>query len=65
VIVANSNGPTRTFAKGALLVLLGCVALVIAVRLLMEIWPWLLGGVLVIGLGYGALAWWRWRRSRW
>ena len=63
--MAESNGTVRTFAKGAFLVLLGCIALVIAVQLLMQIWPWLLGGVLVVGLGYGLLTWWRWRRSRW
>ena len=59
------SGPVRTFTRGAGLLLLGCVGLFVAVQLLMQIWPWLLGGVLVIGLGYGALTWWRWRRSRW
>lgn len=55
----------RGFWNAALLLFGGCLLLWLAVQLIASIWIWLLVAVAIGIVGWGALLWWRSRRSRW
>ncbi|GAA3734728.1 hypothetical protein GCM10022239_08570 [Leifsonia bigeumensis] len=59
------TGPART-AWNAVLLLFGvCLVLWFCVKLIESIWPWLLGGAMIVLLIGGVTFWIRLRRGRW
>lgn len=59
------RSPVERFWHAALLVLGAVIALNLAISFLRPILPWLIGGLVLVGLGWLAIAIARWRRSQW
>ncbi|WP_433576807.1 hypothetical protein [Nocardia brasiliensis] len=57
--------PIRRFFTACLLVLFGMAALSLAVDLLVQIWPWLAGIGIIVGVILIGIAIWRTRRQPW
>lgn len=60
-----TKNPLDWFLRACLVLLFGTVALSLAVDLLTRIWPWLLGGAMIIATAWAAVAWWRSRSRPW
>lgn len=63
--MSESRSPLRRLFGGSLLLLASAVAVWLAVRLLAEIWPWLLLVVLLAATVWVVVALRRGRRDRW
>lgn len=59
------NNPARWFFHACLLLLLGVIALSVAIHLLQAIWPWALGLAVLAGATATAVTVWRVRRRPW
>ncbi|CAM4364668.1 hypothetical protein NONI108955_22765 [Nocardia ninae] len=57
--------PVQWFFKACLMILFGIVALSIAVDLLIQIWPWVVGVGIVVGTVVVGAQLWRERRQPW
>jgi uncharacterized membrane protein YgdD (TMEM256/DUF423 family) len=60
-----SNNPIQWFVHACVLLLIGTVALTVAIHLLQAIWPWLLGIALLAGAIMVSVVVWRIRRRPW
>jgi hypothetical protein len=59
------TSPARAFWHGCLLILGGCLALWVTVRILTEIWPWLVVAAALTAIIVTIILILRWRRQRW
>jgi hypothetical protein len=63
--MSEPTGPVRTAWNVVLLLFGVCLVLWLCVKLIESIWPWLLGGALILLLIAGVTFWIRLRRGRW
>ncbi|CAM3722501.1 hypothetical protein [Nocardiopsis rhodophaea] len=59
------SNPIQWFFRSSLLVLVAMLALAYSVELLRSILPWLVGIAVLVSVGWGVVAFIRWRRSHW
>ncbi|MDT0330893.1 hypothetical protein [Nocardiopsis lambiniae] len=59
------KNPIQWFFRSSLLVLVAMLALTYSMDLLRDLLPWLIGIALIVGVGWAAIAFIRWRRSQW
>jgi uncharacterized membrane protein YdbT with pleckstrin-like domain len=57
--------PAQWFFKACLMVLFGIVALSVAIDLLIQMWPWLVGIGILVGAVFIGVEIWRARRQPW
>ncbi len=63
--MSEPTGPVRTAWNAVMLLFGACLVLWLCVKLMESIWPWLLGGVVVLLVIAGVTFWLRLRRARW
>ncbi|AWT26765.1 hypothetical protein Csp1_19970 [Corynebacterium provencense] len=62
--VTGKHSPVEKFFRMCLFVFGGIVLLQLSLQMLAEIWPWLVGIAVLVGLVAGLL-WWLWIRRQW
>jgi hypothetical protein len=63
--MSEPTGPLHVAWNVVLLLFAMCLVLWLCVKLIESIWPWLLGGVLILLLIAAVTFWIRLRRGRW
>jgi uncharacterized membrane protein HdeD (DUF308 family) len=56
---------SQTFFRACCFILLGIVAIWLALELLARLWGWLILIAAVVGIIWAAVAYLKWRRNRW